>query len=189
MSRLASRGDGFWQPWPTLADAALREWLLDDGSLTARIRARCSTFGVRVLRQQRMKLPREEATVLGLHARELAIGRDVLLQCGSVPVVFAHSVVRAADLRAPWRAIASMGTNPLGAALFADPRIERLPLAFRRLKHGHPLYSSAAAAVDRPLPALWARRSIFVSKGAPLLVSEVFLPDITNLPSTITNRT
>jgi chorismate--pyruvate lyase len=166
-----------------LADASARAWLLDDGALTARIKARCRDFHVQVLRQGRVRVTREERALLGIHGSARAIGRDVLLKCGPVPVVFAHSVMRAGDLRGAWRSIAAMGARPLGAALFADPRIERCPLTFRRLDRGHPLYCAAASAVGRVLPPLWARRSLFLLRGAPLLVTEAYLPDIAGLPS------
>ncbi|MCC6532044.1 MAG: chorismate lyase [Burkholderiales bacterium] len=168
--------DPFWQPWPLAADAAMRGWLLDRGSLTARLKARCPSFRVRLLHQGLIRPAREEAALLGLAQRERAIGRDVLLYCGSMPVVFAHSVVRAQDLRGAWRAIAAIGTRPLGAALFADPRIERHPLRFRWLGGRHPLYCAAAKALAAPLPRLPARRSLFVLHRAPLLVTEAFLP-------------
>lgn len=173
----------FWHPRPLLADAALRAWLIDDGSLTARIKARCRAFDVQLLRQGRARIRREEAVLLGLNPSEHAIGRDVLLRCGGLPVVYAHSVLRERDLRGSWHAVAGMGTRPLGAALFADPRIARGALAFRCLRHGHPLYCAAAHAAGRTLPPLWARRSLFWLRGAPLLVTEAFLPAIADLPS------
>jgi len=160
----------------------MRAWLLDDGSLTARIQACCRDFNVRLLRQGRTRIRLDEALALGIDRREHAIGRDVLLRCGAVPVVFAHSVLRRGDLRGSWQAIAGMGTRPLGAALFADPRIERGALAFRRLEQAHPLYFAATRAVGRTLPPLWARRSLFLLRGAPLLVTEAFLPEIAGLP-------
>jgi len=174
--------DAYWQPRVLLADPEMRAWLLDPGSLTARIRARCRDFSVQLLAQDRMRIRAEEAALLGARDRERVTGRDVLLKCGTVDVVYAHSVVRRRDLDGPWHAIAGMGTRPLGAALFADPRIRRGTLAFRRLPPAHPLYCAAAMALGRALPPLWARRSLFWLRGAPLLVTEAFLPEIRDLP-------
>lgn len=174
--------DAYWQPRALPADAGMRAWLLDRGSLTARIQARCRDFSVRLLAQGRVRVRREEAALVGARDREHVIGRDVLLKCGAVPVVYAHSVVRHRDLDGLWHAIAGMGTRPLGAALFADPRIRRGTLAFRRLHAAHPLYCAATKAVGRTLPPLWARRSLFLLRGAPLLVTEAFLPAIRDLP-------
>lgn len=176
--------DKHWQPRPACADPRLRAWLLDAGSLTARLTACCRDFNVRVLREGCARAGSEERALFGMRRTGPLLGRDVILQCGAVPLVYAHSVIHAADLRGPWRAIAGIGTRPLGATLFADPRIERGPLAFRRLAQGHPLYCAAARALDATLPPLWARRSLFSLRRAPLLVTEAFLPQIISLPRT-----
>lgn len=169
--------DTFWLRMPLGAQGTVREWLLDRGSLTARLKAVCRGFAVRVIAQGRVSAGAEEAPLFG-DRRTPLVGRDVLLMDRDVPLVYAHSVLRADHLRGPWRAISRMGTRPLGAALFADPSVERRPLHFRRLRRGHPLYCAAMAATRADLPPLWARRSVFCLQGAPLLVTEAFLPGL-----------
>jgi chorismate--pyruvate lyase len=169
--------DACWLRAPLGAEGAARDWLLDRGSLTARLKSVCRRFSVRVIAQGRVHGGADEALLFG-DGRTPLIGRDVLLMDGEVALVYAHSLLRADDLRGPWRAISRMGNRPLGAALFADPRIERRPLHFRRLHGGHPLYCAAMAATRAELPPLWARRSAFCLQGAPLLVTEAFLPGL-----------
>lgn len=171
-------------PWlrsPLSAQGITREWLLDPGSLTARIKAVCTNFRVRVVGQGRVAGGLDEAALFGVRQGRRLLGRDVILSGDDAPVVFAHSVLLADDLHGPWHAIGSMGSKPLGAALFADPRIERRPLHYRKLREGHPLYSAAQAALGMRLPPVWARRSLFCLRGAPLLVTEVFLPGLAGL--------
>jgi chorismate lyase len=163
----------------------LRPWLTDPSSLTARIRIRCKAFSVRVL-AQRLAVPhRDEASLLGLRRGELAWVREVLLLADGVPVVFARSVLPRRNLRGAWQLFHGLGARPLGAALFADPRIGRAPLVCLRLDRRDARYHRVLAAVaPEPLPAgLWARRSLFRLHGRALLVSEVFLPPILGLPS------
>lgn len=169
--------DERWLRSPLGAQGAMRDWLLDRGSLTARLKLLCRNFHVRVIAQGRVRGGPDETPILGARRTSL-VGRDVLLMDGDVPLVFAHSVLRADDLRGPWHAISRLGSRPLGAALFADPRVERRPLRFRRLHAGHPLYCAATAATRDDLPPLWARRSVFCMRAAPLLVSEAFLPGL-----------
>lgn len=107
--------------------------------------------------------------------------REVLLLHGTTPLVFAHTVFAAGGLRGAWRGIAGLGTRPLGAALFADPRIVRFPLRQKKLSRAHPLYRRAAAQLKKMPSPLWARRSIFAAGKSPILVSEVFLPAIHDL--------
>jgi chorismate--pyruvate lyase len=162
----------------------LRHWLTDEGSLTARLRAHGRCFEVRVLRQALLPPVLDERAELGLGVREQARVREVLLMVDGVPRVFAHSVLAQGDARGPWCSLADMGPRSLGALLFADRRIRRSTLVFRRLDVRHPLHRAAAAALGLApgaLPALWARRSVFCRAGHRLLVCEVFLPGIGDL--------
>lgn len=165
--------------------AALRPWLTDPASLTARIRARSKEFAVQV-RAQRLGRPnRDEARLLGLRRGELAWIREVLLIADGRPVVFARSVLPRAGLRGVWRLFQGMGARPLGAALFADPRIARQPLACIGLDRRDARYHRIAAGLaGQALPArVWARRSVFLLRGRALLVSEAFAPAILDLPA------
>ncbi|WP_374339157.1 chorismate lyase [Methyloversatilis sp.] len=161
--------------------AALRGWLTDPHSLTSRIRARCAEFAVRPLRQCAAAAERDEWNVLGVpDARRVRV-REVLLCADGRPVVFAHSVVRLRDVCGCWRLFAGIGSRPLGEALFADARVARSALSVRRIDARHPLFARVrAAGVDVDAP-LWARRSLFIRDGRPLLVTEVFLPAISEL--------
>ena len=107
--------------------------------------------------------------------------REVYLVCRRTPVVFAHSVIDPRALDGAWRRVTRLGNRPLGAALFADPRIRRFPLRQKKLNRSHPLYARACAALRVRPPHLWARRSLFMLRGMPILVTEVFLPGILKL--------
>jgi chorismate--pyruvate lyase len=114
-----------------------------------------------------------------LSARVLV--REVLLICDGRPVVFAHTVLDPEDLSGPWRSVATLGNRPLGAALFADPRICRCPLRIRKLGRHHELHRHVSATMDDAPARLWARRSLFRLHDSPILVTEVFLPEILKL--------
>lgn len=107
--------------------------------------------------------------------------REVFLVCGESRVVFAHTVLNSRDLCGPWRSVAKLGTKPLGAALFADPRITRYPLHQRKIGWYHDLHRRLSAVARDVPPALWARRSLFRLHNSPILVTEVFLPEILRL--------
>jgi chorismate--pyruvate lyase len=179
-----------WLAHPPRASmpAALRPWLRDAGSLTARIRARCTRFTVQVVCQELAAVHRDEALLLGLRPGERAWVREVLLVADGRPVVFARSLLPRRNVRGAWNLFHGMGSRPLGQALFADPAISRLPLACWRLDRRDARYHRALAALTRHAPAqslprtLWARRSIFLLRGSALMVSEAFLPEILELP-------
>lgn len=167
--------------WQTRAPAArcpFRPWLLDRGSLTRRIQQRCAAFEVRGLRLTIGKACRDEAGLVGLKPAQYALLREVNLYCGETPVVFAHSVIPRAGLHGPWHGLSGLGAKPLGAALFADPLVRRLPLQFKKLNPRHALYRRACRNLAQRPSHLWARRSVFILRGRTLLVTEVFLPAI-----------
>lgn len=177
MTVVTSFRERLWRRRPAPGAGRYLSWLIDRGSLTERIRRRCAGFGVRLLFQGPRRPTRDERSFFGAR-RPRALVREVCLDCGGEPVVFAHSVARLRDLRGPWRALARLGARPLAAALFADPRVNRRPLGFRKLTPNDELYARACAALRAPPRVLWARRSIFTSHNSPILVTEVFLPGI-----------
>jgi chorismate--pyruvate lyase len=175
--------DRHWKPRPLHGQVphALRPWLTDASSLTARIATRCTELRVRVLHTGPSRPMEDERRLVGLARKRHAWSREVLLVADGVPVVFAHTVLAPRNLRGHWRMAAGMGGRPLGAALFAQPRIVRGPLHCERIGFRHPLHARAERALGRNLPDLWARRSRFLYGGKPLLVTEVFLPEVLRL--------
>jgi len=170
--------DRDWRRRPVAG--AYRSWLVDRSSLTDRVRERCAAFRVELVFQGPRRVARDETFLAGGRGQH-ALVREVFLRCGRTRVVFAHSVTRLASLRGAWRGLARLGTRPLGAALFADPRVRRCPLRFRKLRPRDELHVRACAATGRRLPALWARRSLFILGKSPILVTEIFLPGILEL--------
>lgn len=166
-----------WLPRPA-GSGAYRPWLVDAGSLTQRLQARCARFSVTHV-TQRWGMPQsDESTLLGLRPHHRAWLREVCLNCDGHPAVFAHSVLPRTSLRGVWHRLARLGARPLGAALFGNAAVVRTPLEYRKLLPRHTLYQRAVAMLqDRPA-SLWARRSVFTLQGASILVTEVFLPEV-----------
>lgn len=155
-----------------------RTWLTDHGSLTWRLRQCFPDFNVRQLRQDVAPPNFDETRAVGLSDRRPALIREVLLRSGETPLVFAHTVIPLVGLRGPWQPLAGLGNRSLGSTLFADPRVARFPLAYKRLNRHHPLYRAAAPWLSAPAASLWARRSQFALAGHRLMVTEVFLPTL-----------
>ena len=121
---------------------------------------RCDRFNVKVLSQRSAAVNRDECAVIGVRPGVGCVVREVSLNCGQRPVIFAR---------------------PLGETLFADPRITRFALRFRRLNRRHELYRRACELLEHSPACLWARRSLFALRESRLLVTEVFLPAILDL--------
>jgi len=172
--------DHFWHTLTTGCTPALRPWLHDHGSLTQRIQQRCDRFSVSPVRSGLARIAYDEASLLGIAPHRLAYSREVFLYANGKPVVFAHSTTACEHLRGAWQAMNGLGNRSLGSLLFTHPLVIRQPLHFKALHAHHPLYRSATQMGISP-DTLWARRSLFTLQGAPLLVTEVFLPEILHL--------
>ena len=154
---------------------ALHPWLTSRGSLTARIVMHYSNFNLQRIVQRAQRPNIDERRGMNLRENDLAIVREVLLCDGVTPVVFAHSVAARRDLNGTWRGLSRLGARPLAEMLFHDPAVTRLPMEYKKLDRRHPLFRRAQAVAPFAAKEAWARRSVFLKHGRPLLVTEVFL--------------
>lgn len=158
----------------------VRCWLLDSGSLTARlIAASNNQFRVQVIAQRWGRPSMDEAKVLGMKAGQVAIIRETALQCGGKTWVYARSILPASSLKGRLRHLRSLKNSSLGALLFKDPFMHRSPfevvsMSTEQLPAALGLTMANKGSAS---PALWGRRSCFYLYNQPLLVSEIFLPD------------
>ena len=161
-----------------MGSAAYRPWLVDGGSLTRRLQRRYPDFAVEPVRLLDRRPQLDEAQLLCVPARRLALLREVRLVGAGQPAVFAHSILPHKSLRGPWLGLMHLGNKPLGGQLFADPRVVRTPLEYKKLHRHHPLFRKATAHLKVLPQATWARRSVFSLGCAAILVTEVFLPEV-----------
>lgn len=152
---------------------ALRDWLLDESSLTRRLQLACrGQFRVELISLGWAHPLIDEAQAMHVRPRQRALIRQVRLWCDDHPWVFARTVIPMSSLRGAQRRLAHLGNRPLGAFLFADPALQRSPLEVARVCSGSRLLAAGIAVEEE----VWGRRSVFRLQGHPLLVSEFFLP-------------
>lgn len=133
---------------------------------------------VKVLCQRPGRLLRDEAGLMSDGGKRPLI-REVLLSVGGVPVLAARTVMPLRTVHGLNSGLLCMGTRPLGAVLFRNgpARWRRREAAF--LPAGAALWNRLGLsrwAEERH--GLWARRTIYLLAGRPLLVNEVLLPAI-----------
>ena len=166
------------------APAELRPWLLDQGSLTARLIAHSNHFQVQKISQRTGLCWWDEFEAVGLSRRAKVHGREVLLRCDSQAAVYAHTVMPLDANASQWPLFRSLGNRSLGSTLFNDAQVRRGALAFARLTPSHPAMRRARQLTGLNQCAtgsLFARRSLFYRCGAVLLVTELFLPVVWSL--------
>jgi len=167
-----------WIRTPFLANQ-YRSWLTETGSLTARLQQNYPDFSVKPVSVGYVKPSAEEALLLQVSGNAAAQIREVFLCGNGKPVVFAHSVLPRSSLQGGWRNLGRLGNKPLGATLFANPKVKRTPLTYKKISAQHALYQAATYDMLEKPAYLWARRSVFSLNCASIIVIEVFLPDLT----------
>lgn len=169
----ASSSEQRWYPARTLCGRVrgpLHQWLLDKGSLTARLQEKSAGhFRVQLLRQFWHTATLSEARLLGIPPRARVLVREVILRGHDQPWVFARSIFPQSSLQGSLRRMGKFGNSPLGAFLFSQVGMRRSPMEVSR-------FSGVGSGCDASGSA-WGRRSVFYIDNKPLLVSEVFLPE------------
>ena len=133
------------------------DWLLDNQSLTAKLRNKYSDFCVNITSQEENKPYECELNLLDINKVQTFIVREVELIGYGQPVVFARSVI---PKNTDTDTILAIGSKPLGEILFNDPTIARGLLEVGSYND------------------IWARRSTFTVAETKLLVSEIFLEEL-----------
>lgn len=175
-----------WQPYNQYTAARLpnqnRYWLLDDGSLTARLTAvGRGDFAVQRLAQYwQVPLP-SERRLLGLPARQLALIREVALLVKGTPVVFARSIFPISSLAGELAHLRKLKNRSLGSILFRHRGMHRSPFELAYIP-GDSDYLPTHLHQREPA---WGRRSRFAIAGKSLMVSEVFLKGFTPWPDVL----
>ncbi len=163
--------------------AKLHHWLIDTGSLTAKLRKACDNFSVHLISQTQRTAKPHEVLLLELSDNDQLIDREVQLYCNTTPVVYARSLIPLKAISDRFDDLDSMGEKPLGEKIFSDPQLSRSPIEWSLLTSKHALFQHAMeniATTDLP-DSIFGRRSLFYGAAKPILISEFFLPEIEHL--------
>lgn len=153
-----------------------QSWLLEAGSITARLKHRWPGTRVRLVYEGRDTPYPEECLRLGLHPNSMCWVREVRLHAAEQLLVHARTVVPHWGPGNPWHDLSALGERPLGELLFQLPDLQRSPLEFG-LTHPETLNGDSNGLAQGPLnqPASRpARRCTYTRDGAALLLTEAF---------------
>ena len=157
----------------------LQAWLGDPGSLTRAVIGTCpGRFTVDVVRQGHSTALPSEARLLAAGPARAMLVREVRLECGRETWVFARTLIPMLGLRGAILGLTRLGHRPLGEVLFSDPTTRRRRIEVACILPRHRLFAAATAHLGRPPARLWGRRTLFDYRGSPILVNELFLPEI-----------
>ncbi|GLX83837.1 putative chorismate pyruvate-lyase [Thalassotalea loyana] len=160
---------------PEGVNTYVKDWLLDESSLTARLKANAREFRLEVLGQQITYCSEQEACIY-VKAGERVLAREVVLFCDDVPQVFARSLLPLTSLTGEQKALAELGEQPLGQVIFNSPLLQRKALQVAEFSEASNMHSLNVALNIDSEQSYWGRRSTFLIDDKPILVAEVFLP-------------
>ena len=162
---------------PTLP-REVRDWIALGTSMTARVGQTAGTaIDVDVLRQDRAPLFEDERGFFADTDTAMGIVREVCLKSGELPLLVARTVFTSRALE-EHPTIRKLGNHALGSLLFADGPPRWTAREFVRLAPDAPLWPLVRQCHDGSAGAYWARRTLFELFDAPLLVTEIFLPEL-----------
>lgn len=168
--------DSNWSdPTQTFLPDHLKSWLLDNDSLTARLKSHCQQFSIDVLGQQVQFCTEQEANEF-IQPNEQVLVREVVLYCDDNPQVFARSLLPLASLTGEQQHLASLGDQSLGQVIFNSPNLKRGPISISSFASSSRVANLSKELALPVVEPIWGRRSMFFIENKPLSVAEVFLP-------------
>lgn len=154
---------------PTVPASPLRDWLLNTGSLTKKLRTCCETFEVKVLQQTKTQDKNADD-----HGNFWI--REVLLCLDGIPWVFARTLIPNGLMLLPDNELKNLGNRPLGELLFNNKEYQAEMLKIACF-HSCPKLASFAQSLSQfSTEPLWGRKRYFYRQQYKLIVSEIFLP-------------
>ena len=166
---------------------SIREWLCKPMVLSQALRRVCRDFKVEISDQSVKPLYADEVAALKCYDSLDGYVRETYLGDKGNPLVYARVTMPESTYIANKKELEALGTRPIGETmLYNNPTMTRSIFEVKRLTQDDELLFDAlvhqnfykAAFEKRGQNNLWARRSIFTISGNPLLITEVFMPDI-----------
>lgn len=185
-------GRGYWKALTsTRADhmpETVREWISRPFILSHALRRVCGNFSVEIADQRMKPLYADEIAALKCYENTYGYIRETYLGDIGNPLVYARVTMPEYTYVANKESLENLGNRPIGETLlYRHPSMTRGEFEVKRLSQDDELLFDALvhfnyyrAVIERVSREneLWARRSLFTLSGNPLLITEVFMPDM-----------
>ena len=167
---------------------SVREWLCKPFVLSQALRRVCDNFSVEISDQCVKSLYADEIAALKCYESDTGYIRETYLGDVGNPLVYARVTMPESTYQANKEDLENLGNRPIGETmLYKDPSLTRSEFEIKRITQDDELLFDALvhlnfyrAVIEKNTIGheLWARRSVFTLYGNPLLITEVFMPDI-----------
>ncbi|MEM7027519.1 MAG: chorismate lyase [Pseudomonadota bacterium] len=156
----------------------IRKLLFYDGSLTRYLQSICAEdFSIKVQSESWGLLFKDECLSLKLEDNQKAFIRLSHLNSGAKTMVYARTVFPEKTYKLIKNKLEALGERPLGELLFSEPSAYRSQMKYAKIRVDSKLFLPVKN--QEPEDSLhWARQSLFMIDEMPLLITELFLPAI-----------
>ena len=159
-------------------DKKLYPFIFHTGSLTRYIQQQCNgNFNIEIKSESWQFPMSDEAQLIKTGNREHTFIRESWLKCDDKTLVYARTIIPRKTLTGKYKKLTTLGNKPLGEILFTDKTSYRSGMRYAKVSKDCALYSQVFNT-NNVNSILWARQSLFFIKNKPLLIIEVFLPEI-----------
>ncbi|TCK84146.1 chorismate lyase [Paraburkholderia sp. BL9I2N2] len=183
-----------WRPaLPSTVPRSWAQWLRRPGSLTralqtlGHVEVRVGLQGI-VCLPPRFAAPLTGSVIAANKNLRVAADdvscwvRDITLAVDGEAVIAARSVVSACESRGAWKSIRTLQARPLANLLYHDPAVSRSVFSYGSFSlFETPFVDRNLVDVRSAIANAWSRSSVFCRRGAPLVLTEIFLPKLWTL--------
>lgn len=162
----------------TIRPSKLWPYLLEQQSLTQRIRQSYPNLYVQRLSQYYGNVSQQDAAVLQLTPRQRIMIREVYLRTNDNIGTYGHSIIPCSALKQnalPW--LKTLGEQSLGDVLNRQSQWQRKNLQVSLLTAENIEYQQATQHYATTATHLWARQSQLIIQNHAILITEVFFPE------------
>jgi|TARA_B100001079_G_C16254571_1_gene444953 chorismate--pyruvate lyase len=153
-------------------------FLFENGSLSRLIRDQFrGRFHIDLISESWCIAMKSEKKLLSLRDNETTFIRESYLSCNNKKLVYARTVIPRQTLKKQNQNLTRLGQKPLGEILFNNNKIYRENIKYAKIPLSDELHSKAREYCNIS-SELYGRQSMFYIKNKPIIVIEVFLPDI-----------
>ncbi|MDO8954386.1 MAG: chorismate lyase [Gammaproteobacteria bacterium] len=173
-----------WQPSNNTIKQAmpanLKDWLIEADAITPMLQKAFSDWHLALVSQKWQTLLADELEPLQTDNTKAWI-REIFHEGLGKKHIYAKLSVPEQTFYRYQAQLEGLGGQPIGAALFFNnPDVIRSDFSYRLISKEDANYGAACQAVTNE-PLLWARRSVFSWLGSPILLTEIFSPNLPKL--------
>ncbi len=160
-------------------DKTLHPFIFHTGSLTRYIRQQChGKFNIAIKSESWQYPMQDEVQLIKTRQSEKVFIRESWLKCDDKALIYARTIIPRKTLTGKNKKLTELGNKPLGEILFSGKTSYRASMRYAEITKTCSLYNQVISN-DEINSRLWARQSLFYIRKKPLLIIEVFLPEIT----------